>query len=77
MSLPELKPLDKPSTNIAATAHHGGALFVKFNSGKIWKYPGVPAAAYNEMLLSGSVGSYFARHIKPMFPGEEVPPEAT
>ena len=33
---------------------------------------GVPAAAYNEMLLSGSAGSFFARHIKAQYPGEEV-----
>lgn len=72
MSLPELKPLPIPSSNIAAAAHHDGALYVKFHSGKAWKYPGVSPATYNEMLLSGSVGSYFSRHVKPRHPGEEV-----
>ena len=71
--IPELKPVQ--SSNIAAVAHHDGALFVKFNSGKVWKYPGVPVSAYNEMLLSGSVGSYFARHVKPIYPGEVAPQE--
>ena len=37
---------------------------VEFHSGDVWKYPAT-AADHRAMVNSGSVGSYFHKHIKP------------
>lgn len=73
MKSPDFKPVK--STNIAALAHHDGALFVKFNSGAVWKYAGVTPEAYQEMLTAPSIGSHFARFVKPKHQGVAVPAE--
>ncbi len=67
---PELSPVQ--SSNIAAAAHSDGALYIKFNSGAVWKYADVPAHIYDEMLGSSSIGKYFAQFVKPTFKAEKV-----
>lgn len=53
------------SSNIAAVRHDGAeTLFVRFSSGKVWRYVGVPIALYEELLAAKSVGSFFAKRIK-------------
>lgn len=42
-------------------------LEVEFNNGDIWDYLDVPAVAYEEMMESSSIGSYFLRNIKNEF----------
>lgn len=61
-----------PSSNIDAVGHEGTTLYVRFKSGPTWKYDDVNAATYEEMMASGSIGSYFAKHIKPHHKAEKV-----
>lgn len=67
---PEFK--DVSSSNIAAIAHHGDTLHVRFHNGSVWKYSDVDQKLYNDMLLAGSVGKYFNEHIKRFKSGEKV-----
>lgn len=71
MSLPDFVPVEK-SSNIAATAHDGSALFVKFKNGGVFKYPGVSADEHQAMLKADSVGSHFHRHVKAKYSGSKV-----
>jgi KTSC domain len=71
------------SSNIASLAHcpDTQTLQVKFKdrkdkSGKVtpgalWEYVGVPAWVYTA-LKNGSVGEYFARHIRGIYSGAKV-----
>jgi KTSC domain len=70
-----MKPV--ASSNIAAVGHDGEHLFVKFKSGATWRYHTVNAATHAEMMRAESIGSYFAKHIKPNFQGEKVSDGAT
>ena len=73
MGAPELKSLPKPSSNIAATAHEGTNLYVRFHSSpQVWKFEGVSKATYDEMLAQESVGSYFQRHVRGKYPGGKL-----
>lgn len=67
---PELTPVT--SSNLSGIAHHEGALFVKFNNGSVWKYPGVPPAHFEEMKTAESVGRYFNAHVKGRFEGVKI-----
>lgn len=53
------------SSNVAAVGYDapGWALVVEFKSGGIYRYPKIDAAVLWAM-LEGSVGGYFARHLK-------------
>ena len=69
-TVPELSPVK--SSNIAAVAHEGDTLFVRFNSGAVWKYHGVSPEAFAAFRLAPSIGRHFAQLIKPHHPGEKV-----
>lgn len=44
-------------------------LYVEFPNGAIAGYKGVPSLVVKEMLTANSIGSYFARSIKPYYKG--------
>lgn len=69
MPMPDLTPVQ--SSNIEAIGHDGTDLYVKFNSGSVWKYGGVPADVHVEMLRSTSVGRFFFQKIKGTYAGEK------
>lgn len=54
----------------------GGELRIQFNSGRTYTYADVPAEVADRIdgiVDSGeSIGSYFAKNIRPFFPGIEV-----
>jgi hypothetical protein len=63
MSLPALTSVK--SSNIAAIAHRGDNLFVKFSGGNaVYEYAGVAGETYEKMLKSDSIGRFFAHNIK-------------
>jgi hypothetical protein len=65
-------PVD--SRAFAAVAYHGGRrqLYVRFHSGKIYRYFDFPRYQYDELLAAESKGTYFAEHIRGKFLYEEV-----
>ena len=62
MSDPDFKPVS--SSNIAAIAHDGTDLHVKFHNGAHWKYPNVSADTHKALISSPSVGGAFHTMIK-------------
>jgi hypothetical protein len=69
-TLPEFTPVS--SSNIAAVAHDGENLFVRFHNGAVWKYAGVTPEAYATFRSAPSIGSHFHMFIKKHHPGEKV-----
>jgi hypothetical protein len=65
-------PVD--SRVIAALEYHRGKrqLYVRFHSGKIYRYFEFPLGQYDELLAAESKGSYFAEKIRGKFLYEEV-----
>lgn len=55
------------STNIARYGWENGSLFVEFKKGACWQYAEVPFEKYTDMTQAPSVGSFFAREIKPHY----------
>lgn len=66
------------SSNIKSIGYEGGTLAVLFTNGKEFRYPDVPAETYEAFKAAdadpdASVGSYFAKHIRPHFKGIPQP----
>ena len=58
-----------PSSNIQGIGFSGGALFVQFQGGKVYRYTEVDSAAglavhHGALLTAESRGSYFAKHLR-------------
>ena len=63
------------SSNIRSIGYDASrqVLEVEFKqTGKVYRYAGVPADMANSLVRAPSVGSFFAKHIKGRFGGEEV-----
>lgn len=63
------------SSNIHSMAHEANDLYVKFHSGKIYRYQGVPLATFNTLLEAESVGRTFNQEVKAhpkLFPYELI-----
>jgi hypothetical protein len=62
------------STVIAAAGYDAGTqtLEIEFRSGAVYRYQPVPANLVREMGRSGSIGSFFGRHIRNRFVGKRV-----
>lgn len=48
------------------------ALWVRFTSGAVYRYDGVPAVVVQQLLQAGSPGRFFAEHVRKAFPGKHV-----
>lgn len=68
--MPDFKPVK--SSNIAAMAHDGGAMYVKFHSGNVWKYDDVPSHLHDTVATADSVGKAFHKAIKGRYDGTKV-----
>jgi hypothetical protein len=55
------------SSNISRIGYQRGTLYIMFNSGVAYAYPGVPFPTYNNMAEAESVGQFFHHHIKNKF----------
>jgi KTSC domain len=62
------------SSVFASVAYRGGQrqLFLRFHSGKVYRYLGFPPDQYDELLAAKSKGEYFAESIRGKFLYEEV-----
>jgi hypothetical protein len=47
-------------------------LLVRFTSGKLYRYRGVPEVEFDALVSAGSIGSYYNRRIRGAFPFEEI-----
>lgn len=63
-----------PSTVIAHFSYDAAneALTIRFLSGRVYVYDGVPETEYKEMKMAGSKGSYFNLHIKDKYPFKQI-----
>jgi hypothetical protein len=66
----ELVPVE--SSNIAAVGYDGGTLTVAFHEGRIYRYYGVSAQVYHDLIDALSKGRYLHRSIKGTYPVERV-----
>ena len=66
----ELVPVE--SSNMAAVGHDGGTLTVAFHGGRIYRYYGVSAEVYHDLIDAPSKGRYLHRSIKGTYPVERV-----
>lgn len=55
------------SSHLDAIGHAKGTLFIRFRSGGIYAYPGVPEDVYREGLTAESVGGWFRNRIRGTF----------
>ncbi len=62
------------SSNIQAIGYDAvnKELHVQFTSGKTYAYYGVTPKQHGEFLRAYTIGSHFARHIRPHFSGKPV-----
>ena len=52
------------SSNIYSVGYEDTVLYVRFNSGGLYAYFGVPEYVYSNMLHAPSKGGYLAAHVK-------------
>lgn len=71
MKQPALTPVD--SENLAAVAYTPQALWVKFRSGPVGTYEGVPKDIFDSMMAAPRPGKYFYRFIRSAYPYTPVP----
>ena len=66
--------LQSASLNAATYRDQGAFLELEFRSGTIYRYLGVPAQVYDELLRAESKGRYFNQHIRNRFPYAKLDP---
>lgn len=54
------------SSNVGSVGYNNG-LFVKFNSGKVYKYFGVPEETFNRMMAAESKGKFLNAEVKHIY----------
>lgn len=52
------------SSDIASVGYENGTLYIRFNSGGLYKYSDVPESAYHGLMSASSHGKYFHAYIK-------------
>lgn len=73
-----MPPVDLHSTLLQAAVYHAerNLLELQFRSGALYRYCGVPAQTYQELLSAESPGGYFNRRIRNRFAYIQVHPVA-
>lgn len=61
------------SSSIAALGHHGDELFVTFQKGQTYRYPGVTAKEFEALKGAESAGRHLQLHVLSKIKGELVP----
>lgn len=56
------------SSNIDSIGYENNMLYVRFNTGALYAYSGVPENVYASLMNASSHGSYLARYIKGIYP---------
>lgn len=63
-------PVQSSNVSMVGYNESNRMLTVQFKSGNVFSYSGVPPEKYQELLKADSVGSHFARQIKPYYEGQ-------
>lgn len=56
------------SSDLNAVGYENGTLYIRFISGGLYQYSGVPESVYHGLMAAGSHGRYFHAHIKGRYP---------
>ncbi len=56
------------SSDLNAVGYENGALYIRFNSGGLYQYSGVPESVYHALMAASSHGRYFHANIKGCYP---------
>ena len=67
------QPLDSKLLAAAAYIAVRRLLYLRFNSGELYRYFTFPAEQYQDFLDAESQGRYFLAHIRNQFPYERLP----
>jgi KTSC domain len=67
-----LKPVESSSINSVGHDSIHNVLYVHFKTGAVYAYAGVEAAEHQALLDSHSIGAHFAKHIRPIYKGEQI-----
>jgi len=70
--MPEMHPVS--SSNIASVGYdnESESVYVEFLNGSTYKYNGVSESEFENLKTASSVGSYFNRNYKNVYPYEKV-----
>lgn len=62
------------SSNIDSIGYdrNNNILEVKFNNGAVYQYNGVTAAIHRSLMMAKSVGEFFAKHVKNVYPTKKL-----
>lgn len=66
----QMVPVD--SSNLSSVGYENGTLYVRFNSGGLYAYSGVPEQVHRELMAAESHGKYLARYIKGVYPYRRI-----
>lgn len=69
---PEFKLQKVQSSNISELGWLNNQLRVRFASGGLFSYDGVTQQQYDELIKAKSIGSHFAKYIRPKFVGVKI-----
>jgi hypothetical protein len=67
------QPLESKLLAVAAYDAVRRRLYLRFNSGEVYRYFTFPAEQYRDFLDAHSQGHYFLSHIRGQFPYERLP----
>jgi hypothetical protein len=62
------------SSNLATVGYDVATetLEIEFQNGSTYQYYGVPESIFHDLLSAGSVGSYFSRNVKNIYPCHQI-----
>lgn len=65
--MPQMTPI--ASSNLASVGYDGDVqqLYVRFKSGRTYRYEQVPAHVYDDLMNASSAGTYFNEEIKDVY----------
>lgn len=56
------------SSDLSSVGYENGTLRIRFHSGGVYDYLGVPASVFRTLLNAPSIGKYFHANIKNAYP---------
>ena len=71
IEMTELAALNIKSSNIIAVGHAETTLRIQFKNG-VYEYDGVTKEVFDQFLAAESIGKYFHRNIRGIFPYEKI-----
>ena len=68
-----LEPVPRASKNIKATCldQGDGMVYIQFQNDDVYRY-NMPAEIYHDMLMAESIGEYFNKHVRKVYPGVKL-----